>query len=127
MQVATLAVGATGGHGDLVGFSPYLRFGQLSGIADGVDEIRKLVRFEMKNGADLIKLMRERRRAVSEEESAGAPQYSQEEMDAAVEEAAMWGKKVAAHAHGAEAIKRAVRAGVPPSSTAACSTTKASG
>ena len=49
---------------------------------------------------------------LSEEESAGAPQFSQEEMNAAVEEATMWGRKVAAHAHGAEAIKRAVRAGV---------------
>ena len=42
---------------------------------------------------------------LSEEESVAAPQYSQEEMNAAVEEAAMWGKKVAAHAHGTEGIK----------------------
>jgi imidazolonepropionase-like amidohydrolase len=54
MQVATLAIGATGGHADMVGFSPYLKFGQFSGIADGIDEIRKLVRFEVKNGADLL-------------------------------------------------------------------------
>src|SRR6185437_5931517 len=51
MQVATLTVGSTGGHGDVVGFSPYIKFGQFSGLADGVDEIRKLVRFEVKNGA----------------------------------------------------------------------------
>ena len=111
MQVATLTVGATGGHGDVVGFSPYIRFGQFSGLADGVDEIRKLVRFEVKNGADLIKLLASAG-VLSEEESVGAPQFSQEEMDAVVQEAAMWGRKVAAHAHGAEAIKRAVRAGV---------------
>ncbi len=111
MQVATLTVGATGGHADLVGFSPYLQFGQFSGVADGVDAIRKLIRFEIKNGADLIKLIASAG-VLSEEESVGAPQYSQEEMSAAVDEAAMWGKKVAAHAHGAEAIKRAVRAGV---------------
>ncbi len=111
MQVATLPIGATGGHADLVGFSPYLQFGQFSGVADGVDAIRKQVRFEIKNGADLIKLIASAG-VLSEEESVGAPQYSQEEMNAAVEEAAMWGKKVAAHAHGAEAIKRAVRAGV---------------
>jgi imidazolonepropionase-like amidohydrolase len=111
MQVATLTVGATGGHGDITGFSPYLKFGQFSGLADGVDEIRKLVRFEVKNGADLIKVMASAG-VLSEEESAGAPQFSQEEMNAVVEEAAMWGRKVAAHAHGAEAIKRAVRAGV---------------
>jgi imidazolonepropionase-like amidohydrolase len=111
MQVATLTVGATGGHGDVVGFSPYIKFGQFSGLADGVDEIRKLVRFEIKNGADLIKLLASAG-VLSEEQSAGAPQFSQEEMNAVVQEAAMWGRKVAAHAHGAEAIKRAVRAGV---------------
>jgi imidazolonepropionase-like amidohydrolase len=111
MQVATLTVGATGGHGDLTGFSPYLKFGQFSGLADGVDEIRKLVRFEVKNGADLIKLLAGAG-VLTEEQSAGAPQFSQEEMNAVVQEATMWDRKVAAHAHGAEAIKRAVRAGV---------------
>jgi imidazolonepropionase-like amidohydrolase len=111
MQVATLTIGSTGGHGDISGFSPYVKFGQFSGIADGVDEIRKLVRFEVKNGADLIKLLASAG-VLSEEESVGAPQFSQEEMNAVVSEAAMWGRKVAAHAHGAEAIKRALRAGV---------------
>jgi imidazolonepropionase-like amidohydrolase len=111
MQVATLTVGATGGHGDTNGFSPYLKFGSFSGLADGVDEIRKLVRFEIKYGADLIKILATAG-VLSEEESVGAPQFSQEEMNAIVEEAKMWGKRVAAHAHGAEGIKRAVRAGV---------------
>jgi imidazolonepropionase-like amidohydrolase len=63
---------------------------------------------------------------LSEEESVGAPQYSQEEMNAVVEEAAMWGRKVAAHAHGAEAIKRAIKAGVASVEHASLSTTKAS-
>ncbi|HKE05110.1 MAG TPA: amidohydrolase family protein [Blastocatellia bacterium] len=111
MQVATLTVGATGGHGDINGFSPYLKFGGFSGLADGVDEIRKLIRFEVKYGADLIKMLATAG-VLSEEESVGAPQFSQEEMNAIVEEAKMWGKRVAAHAHGAEGIKRAVRAGV---------------
>jgi imidazolonepropionase-like amidohydrolase len=111
MQVATLAVGATGGHNDISGFSPYLKFGSFSGVADGADDIRKLVRLEVKNGADLIKLIASAG-VLSEEESVGAPQYSQEEMNVVVQEAAMWGRKVAAHAHGAEAIKRALRAGV---------------
>jgi imidazolonepropionase-like amidohydrolase len=111
MQVATLAIGSTGGHNDIVGFSPYIKFGQFSGVADGVDEIRKLVRFEVKNGADVIKLIASAG-VLTEEQSVGAPQYSQEEMNAAVQEATQWGRKVAAHAHGAEAIKRAVRAGV---------------
>jgi imidazolonepropionase-like amidohydrolase len=111
MQVATLAVGATGSHNDLSGFSPYLKFEQLSGVADGVDAIRKLIRFEVKNGADVIKLAATAG-VLTEEESVGAPQYSQEEMNAAVQEAAMWGRRVAAHAHGAEGIRRAVQAGV---------------
>jgi imidazolonepropionase-like amidohydrolase len=110
MQVATLGVGSTGGHADLVGFSPYLKFEQCNGIADGTEEIRKLIRREVKNGADVIKLFATAG-VLSEEQSAGAPQFSQEEMNVVVEEASMWGLKVAAHAHGAEGIKRAVRAG----------------
>ncbi len=111
MQVAALMIGATGGHSDLSGFSPYLRFSEMSGTADGIDEIRKAVRQRVKDGADLIKVAATAG-VLSEEESVGAPQYSQEELNALVEEAAMWGKRVAAHAHGAEGIKRAVRAGV---------------
>ncbi len=111
MAVSAIALSATGGHGDLSGFSPYLRFQGFSGIADGVYELRKKIRTNVKNGADLIKIAAGAG-VLSEEESVGAPQYSQAELDAVVEEAAMWGRKVAAHAHGAEAIKRAVRAGV---------------
>jgi len=111
IQAATLTVGSTGGHGDLTGFSPYLKFSTFSGVADGVAEIRKLVRFEVKNGADVIKMIASAG-VLSEEESVGAPQYSQEEMNVVVEEAALWGRKVAAHAHGTEAIKRAIKAGV---------------
>jgi imidazolonepropionase-like amidohydrolase len=102
---------ATGGHGDINGFSPYLYFGNANGIVDGVDEIRKKIRWNIKYGADLIKFTATAG-VLSEEESVGAPQFSAEEMKAMVDEAAMWGKKVAAHAHGAEGIKRAVRAGV---------------
>ena len=111
MQCATLSIGATGGHGDLSGFSPYLKFAHFSGIADGADEIRKMVRFQIKNGADVIKMIATAG-VLSEEESVGAPQYSLEEMKVMVEEAAMWGKKVCAHAHGTEGIKRATIAGV---------------
>src|SRR5690242_15478609 len=49
---------------------------------------------------------------LSEEEHVGNPQYSFEEMKAIVDEAKLWGKKVAAHAHGTEAVKMAIRAGV---------------
>jgi imidazolonepropionase-like amidohydrolase len=105
------ALSATGGHGDHSGFSPYLEFKSMNGIADGVDEIRKKVRWNIKYGADCIKMLATAG-VLSEEESVGAPQYSVEEMKAVVDEAAMWGRKVAAHAHGTEGIKRAVRAGV---------------
>ena len=111
MQAASLAIGATGGHADLTGFSAYLEFKEFSSLADGVDEIRKAVRLRVKRGADLIKVIATAG-VLSEEGSAGAPQYRQEELDAVVQEATMWEKKVAAHAHGAEGIKRAVRAGV---------------
>ncbi len=109
--VSTLAIGSTGGHNDLSGFSPYLKFQTFSGVADGAEEIRKAVRFQIKNGADWIKMVATAG-VLSEEESVGAPQYSLEEMKAMVEEAAMWGRKVAAHAHGTEGIKRAILAGV---------------
>ena len=106
------ALGSTGGHADLNGFSPYLHFDRVAnGIADGPDAIRKAVRTNVKYGADWIKILASAG-VLSEEESVGAPQYSIEEMKAAVDEAALWDRKVAAHAHGAEAIKMAVRAGV---------------
>src|SRR5690349_15738555 len=68
-------------------------------------------RWNIKYGADVIKFTATAG-VLSEEEAVGAPQFSAEEMKAIVEEASMWGRKVAAHAHGAEGIKRAVRAGV---------------
>jgi imidazolonepropionase-like amidohydrolase len=111
MLVAGLPISATGGHGDLNGFSPYLKFSYFSNVADGVDEIRKLVRTNVKNGADLIKMLATAG-VLSEEESVGAPQFSLEEMKALVDEAHMWDRRVAAHAHGAEGIKRAIQAGV---------------
>jgi imidazolonepropionase-like amidohydrolase len=111
MQAASLAIGSTGGHNDLIGFSPYLELHQQWGVADGVDEIRKLVRTEVKYGADLIKVMASGG-VLTEEESPGGPQFSQDELDALVDEAHRWGKRVAAHAHGAEAIRMAVKAGV---------------
>ena len=111
LKVAGLPIGATGGHGDLTGFSPYLKFTGFSNVADGVDAVRKLVRQNVKYGADLIKVLAGAG-VLSEEESVGAPQYSFEEMKAIVDEAAMWGRKVAAHAHGTETIKRAILAGV---------------
>ncbi|MBI3004347.1 MAG: amidohydrolase family protein [Ignavibacteriales bacterium] len=109
--VAGHGLSVTGGHGDLSGYSPYLKFENFNGVVDGVDEIRKKIRWNVKYGADVIKFTATAG-VLSEEESVGAQQFSFEEMKAIVEEAAMWGKKVAAHAHGAGGIKTAVRAGV---------------
>lgn len=109
---ATLPLGATGGHADdTTGYSPYIEFHGLSGVADGVEAVRKQVRENVKRGADVTKFMASAG-VLSAEESVGAPQYSQEEMDAIVDESHRWGRKVAAHAHGAEAIKMAIKAGV---------------
>jgi imidazolonepropionase-like amidohydrolase len=109
--VAGGALSVTGGHGDLSGFSPYLHFESFSAVVDGVDEIRKKIRWQVKNGADLTKFCATAG-VLSEEESVGAPQFSFEEMKAIVEESGRWGRKVAAHAHGAAGIKLAVKAGV---------------
>ena len=109
---ATLPIGATGGHVDeTTGFSPDVEFSRPSGVANGVEAVREQVRENIKHGADVIKFMASAG-VLSNEESVGAPQYSQAEMDAIVDEAHRWGRKVAAHAHGAEAIKMAIRAGV---------------
>ncbi len=109
---ATLPLGATGGHADdATGFSPNIEFHGFTGVADGVDGVRKQVREDVKHGADVIKFMASAG-VLSAEESVGAPQYSQDEMNAIVDEAHRWGKRVAAHAHGAEAIKMAIKAGV---------------
>jgi len=114
MLVATLFIGSTGSHGDMNGFSPYLDFTMpkgMSGVANGVEGVREQVRFNVKYGADVIKFGASAG-VLTEEESVGAPQFTQEEMNAIVSEAKMWGRKTCAHAHGAEAIKMAVKAGV---------------
>jgi len=113
--VATLFIGSTGSHGDLNGFSPYLDFKdgpkELSGVANDVDGVRQQVRFNVKYGADVIKFGASAG-VLTEEESVGAPQYTQEEMNAIVDEAHLWERKTAAHAHGTLAIKMAVKPGV---------------
>ncbi len=114
LLVSAFAIGATGGHADLTGFNPSIDWKynpDFTGVADGVDEIKKRVRNNIKWGADWIKFMATAG-VLSEEESVGAPQYSFEEMKALCDEAHLWGKKVCSHAHGTEGIKMAVRAGV---------------
>ncbi|HWW94249.1 MAG TPA: amidohydrolase family protein [Vicinamibacteria bacterium] len=114
MQVAAHAIGITGGHCDESGWVPNL-FGHEPGIAEGIangpDQIRSAVRYQVKYGADLIKICATGG-VISVGDTAGAQQYDAEELRTAVATAHMLERKVAAHAHGTEGIKAAVRAGV---------------
>ena len=104
--------GISGGHCDENGFKPGLADNDYrTGVADGVDEVRKAVRYQVKYGADVIKICATGG-VLSEGDAVGATQYTYEEMRAVVDEAAKLDRKVAAHAHGTEGIKLAVRAGV---------------
>ena len=109
MQVSGPPLGATGGHAD-ENLLPWEFHFKDEGIADGPWELRAKVRQNLKYGADLIKFMGSGG-VLSHGDSVGGQQLSQEEMNAIVEEAHMWGKKVAVHDHGTEAIKAAIRAG----------------
>jgi imidazolonepropionase-like amidohydrolase len=111
MLVAGAYVSSTGGAGDALQFSPYVQVPLVHNLADGPEEITKAVRTNFKNGADFIKILATGA-VLSKGIAPGAQQYSDEEMRAAVIEARRWGRDVAAHAHGTEGIKAAIRAGV---------------
>jgi imidazolonepropionase-like amidohydrolase len=112
MQNAGHSLGITGGHCDENGFKPGLMDGDFrTGIADGPDQIRAAVRYQAKYGADVIKTCATGG-VLSEGDAVGVPQYTYEELKAMVDEATKLERKVAAHAHGTEGIKIAVRAGV---------------
>lgn len=109
---AAHSFGISGGHCDENGFRPGLADNDYrTGVADGVDEVRKAVRYQIKYGADVIKICATGG-VLSEGDAVGATQYTYEEMKAVVDEATKLERKVAAHAHGTEGIKLAVRAGV---------------
>jgi imidazolonepropionase-like amidohydrolase len=110
------AISITGGHGDLNNYSPQTRVEMFPeergfGIADGVDQIRHVVRSQVKYGVDVIKILATGG-VLSKGDSPGAPQFTFEELKAAAEEAHMAGRKIAAHAHGAQGIKNAILAGI---------------
>ena len=112
METAGHALGIRGGHCDSNGFRPGLMDkGIEDGIADGIEEVRAAVRYQIKYGADVIKTCATGG-VLSEGDAVGATQYSLEELKALVAEANKLDRKVAAHAHGTEGIKLAVRAGV---------------
>jgi imidazolonepropionase-like amidohydrolase len=114
MLVSVHALGARGGHCDNTGY-PFRRFGPEPGIADGIasgpDQFRDAVRFQVKYGADVIKVCATGG-VLSLADDVGAPQLTQAEMDALVDEAHRLGRRTAAHAHGAEGAKVAIRAGI---------------
>ncbi len=115
MLAAAFPIGSTGSHADpMTGFNPNISMNSkpdFTGIADGVDEIKKRVRNNIKWGADCIKFMATAG-VLSGDETVGGTEYSLEEMKTIVDEAHLWGKSVAAHAHGTDGIKKAVIAGV---------------
>jgi imidazolonepropionase-like amidohydrolase len=111
LVVAGNYVSATGGAGDARQFSPYVDVPLVRNLADGPDEVRKTVRTNFKHGSDFVKIL-VTGAVLSKGIPPGAQQYTDEEIVAAVEEAARWGRPVAAHAHGAAGIRAAIRAGV---------------
>jgi len=112
IETAGHAIGITGGHCDENGFKPGVaEQTPLDGVADGPEQIRQAVRQQIKYGADVIKTCATGG-VLSEGDAVGATQYSFEELKALVDEANKLERKVAAHAHGTEGIKLAVRAGV---------------
>ena len=111
LQVAGNYVSATGGAGDARQFSIYVDVPIVRKLADGVDQVRHAVRTNFKNGADFVKILATGA-VMSKGIPPGSQQYSDAELAVAVEEAQRWGRFVAAHAHGSEGIKAALRAGV---------------
>ncbi len=113
MQCAGAFVTVSGGGGDIPPVAPdveiprELRFG----VADSVDDVRRVVREILHRRADFIKVIATGA-VLTRGTAPGVPEFSEDEIRAAVDEAAMFGTFVAAHAHGAKGIKNAVRAGV---------------
>lgn len=115
MLVAVHALGSTGGHCDDSAGYRFDLFRRETGPEDGVinspDQARYAVRFNIKYGADVIKTCATGG-VLSPTDDVDVPQLSQAELDALVNEAHVLRRKTAAHAHGAEGAKRAIRAGI---------------
>lgn len=105
-------ISPTGGHGDNVGFpAGQFELTPEQGIADGPADLLRAVRYQIRQGAEVIKLTATAG-VLGLEATADAPQFTPEELATIVEEAHRHRVKVAAHAHGLEGIKAALRAGV---------------
>ncbi len=109
---AGYALGATGGHCDSTFLPPSLEGPKKEeGIADSPDELRYQVRRQRKYGSEVIKVCATGG-VFSRNTEPGQQQLSEEHLRIIADEAHQWGLKVAAHAHGAEGIKAAVKAGI---------------
>jgi imidazolonepropionase-like amidohydrolase len=110
MQVSGPLIGITGGHcdNDLL---PFRYHATNDGVADGIAEVQHMVRQNIKYGADLIKICATGG-VLSKGDDPQASQFTLEEMQAMVADAHRLGRKVAAHAHGAQGILWATKAGV---------------
>ncbi len=113
MAVAGGYITVTTGGGEVAGMAPDVTLPPdfRVGVANSADEVREKVRVLIHGGADLIKVIATGA-VLTSGTKPGAPEFTEEEIRAAVDEAAKYGLFVAAHAHGAEGIKLAVRAGV---------------
>ena len=114
VYTAGKSIATTGGHADPTnGLKKEFSGdpGPLDGVVNGVDECRKAVRQRYKDGSDLIKITATGGVLSQAKDGSGA-QFTEEEIKAIVETAKDYNFKVAAHAHGAEGIKRAIRGGV---------------
>jgi imidazolonepropionase-like amidohydrolase len=113
MRVAGAYVTVSTGGGELAGAAPdvTLPAAYRFGVANTADQVRERVRALLNGGADFIKVIATGA-VLTRGTEPGVSEYTEEQIRAAVEQAAEYGTFVAAHAHGAEGIKRAVRAGV---------------
>ena len=113
MRVAGAYVTVSTGAGELVGAAPdvTIPFSYRFGVANSADEVRARVRAILNGGADFIKILATGA-VLTRGTKPGVSEFTEEQIHAAVEQAAEYGTFVVAHAHGAEGIKRAVRAGV---------------
>jgi imidazolonepropionase-like amidohydrolase len=113
MLTAAHGIGSPGGHFDDYPFPPerVKPDGPIEGICSGPEECREAVRYQMKWGADLIKIAASGG-VLSESDPVDVPQLTPEELAAIVSEAHKWNRKVAAHCHGDAAARLAIAAGV---------------
>lgn len=113
MLTAAHGIGSPGGHFDAASFPPerVKPLGPIEGICSGPEQCREATRYQMKWGADVIKIAASGG-VLSESDPVDVPQLTLEEMTAIVSEAHKWKRKVAAHCHGDAAARLAIEAGV---------------